>query len=215
MGKRDITDIYGVKEDEKDYYEDSKENKRHGIKKSNYYHRYFEGYAEYLEEVSPGKIKLKRIYVAPYKRQDISDKNRFIRKAVYILVMILSLILFIYAGSRDADVNKVWYGGLLGCVQTVILIFFAFSCMRFIFLNKNMTIYEMKLAEHFKKLALIAGFIFIALFFMAIVCIDIQIGLLHFINASLMLTIFFIEDHTSFIDVDNNNHMPSNATYIM
>ncbi len=73
------------------------------------YHRYFEDYAEKKIETDDGEVKMLRVYVGKYYRQDISDRARILRKTLYAAIYVIMFALFIIAGTRSIGSNSTRY----------------------------------------------------------------------------------------------------------
>lgn len=76
------------------------------------YHRYFEDFAEKKYNDAKGRPRIERIYVGSYYRRNTSDQKHRVFKLVYAAMYILSLVAFLYAGSRDAQANLTIYAVL-------------------------------------------------------------------------------------------------------
>lgn len=73
------------------------------------YHRYFEDYAE-IESVKPdGKRRIERIYIGEYYMQELSDRQRILRKVLYAVLYIAACALFIHAGTQNHEANLTWW----------------------------------------------------------------------------------------------------------
>lgn len=79
--------------------------KRH----SSAYHRYFEGYAERECYDEKGKRHIERVYVGNYYRRAVSDGQHKALKAQYAVMYLLSLAVFLFAGTRDTQLNTARY----------------------------------------------------------------------------------------------------------
>jgi hypothetical protein len=73
------------------------------------YHKYFEGYAEEQTVQPDGRIRIDRVYIGNYYRQDIMDRQRLERRVLYAGLYLFALALFIHAGTRNTSMNVVWY----------------------------------------------------------------------------------------------------------
>ncbi|MCD7957143.1 MAG: hypothetical protein LUG93_15625 [Lachnospiraceae bacterium] len=90
------------------------------------YHKYWQGYTETQITTPKGKKKIKRTYVAPWKQQDLTDRQWKSVKVIYSLLTLLSVFLTVYALSRRVGSNVCWYVALAG-LPSVILLFLQFS----------------------------------------------------------------------------------------
>ncbi len=215
MQGRDDIDLYGVKESEYRVYEESRENKRKGIKKSSYYHRFFEGYAEIYEDQPSGGRKLTRIYASPWKALRGTRREWILRKVIYGLLMAAAAIVFAVAGTRSARCNTVWSGGLTGGIETVLLLLSAVACVRYVRARRKMTIYEMKSsAGFFRRIMLAAGLGSLVMTGIALFFAEYGIALLYLLCAVLLLLASFLEYRAVYEDEENPVEVPAEATFI-
>lgn len=73
------------------------------------YHRYFEGFAERKYYDEKEKMRIDRVYVGNYYRRNVSDKHHKILRIQYVVMYILSLAAFLFAGTRGTELNTVIY----------------------------------------------------------------------------------------------------------
>lgn len=79
---------------------------------SNAYHRHFEGYSEYMTQDEKGKVKIQRIYTAPWYHMALDSK---VKRQLWIQLSdcwAVCMLLFLFAGTRNISVNSVWYMAL-------------------------------------------------------------------------------------------------------
>ncbi len=215
MGDRDQIDLYGVKESEYRMYEESRENKRKGIKKSSYYHRFFEGYAEIYTDLPDGKRKIRRMYAAPWKVMKGSRRDWITRKVLYAMLILLAALIFAIAGTRSAMCNTVWYGGLMGGIETVLILLSLVAGVRYLRSKRRMTIYEMKSSSGFLKTispAAAAGSLVLA--GIAARFGEYRVGLTYLTCTILFLVLAALEFRAVYADEENTAKVPAEATYI-
>lgn len=77
---------------------------------SGYYHRYFEGWTE-IPELKPNGhgVHIRRVYTGEYYRADMSQTHRRGHKALCVLLVLLSLLLYVRASVMGLASNTVWY----------------------------------------------------------------------------------------------------------
>lgn len=73
------------------------------------YHRYFEGFAERKYYDEKENMHIDRVYVGNYYRRNISDKYHRVLRIQYIVMYVLSLAAFLFAGTRGTQLNTVTY----------------------------------------------------------------------------------------------------------
>lgn len=76
---------------------------------SSAYHRYFEGFAERKYYDEKENLHITRVYVGNYYRRDIPDQRHRALKVQYLIVYLLSLAAFLFAGTRGTQLNTVIY----------------------------------------------------------------------------------------------------------
>lgn len=76
---------------------------------SSAYHRYFEGFAERKCYDENGNTHIERVYVGNYYRRKTSDRHLKALKARYVVLYLLSMAAFLFAGTRDTQLNVVVY----------------------------------------------------------------------------------------------------------
>ncbi len=215
MPDRDGIDLYGVKDSEYRMYEESRENKRRGIKKSAYYHRFFEGYAEIYTDLPDGGRKLKRMYAAPWKVLKGTRREWIGRKLFYALMLAAAVILFAFAGTRNVRCNTVWYGGMAGGIVTVLFLLCAVACIRYLRCRRRMTLYEMKSSGgFFRKICASAAVGAAVLTLIAFLSGDYTVGILYLICAGILAILFYMESRAVYEDEKNPLEVPPEATYI-
>lgn len=215
MADRDGVDLYGVKDSEYRIYEESRENKRRGIKKSSYYHRFFEGYAEMYTDLPDGSRKLKRMYAAPWKVLKGTRREWIGRKVLYALLLALAIALFVIAGTRNVRCNTVWYGGMTGGVMTVLFILCVVACTRYLRSRRKMTLYEMKSSSgFFKNICVAAALGAVVLTLIAFLSGDYTVAVLYMLCACILAALSFLESKAEYEDEENTLEIPPEATYI-
>ena len=73
------------------------------------YHRYFEGYEESRRVNDKGKLKIERVYVGHYFRQNIGDRERILKRVLSFALYLAVLGSFLFAVTLDIRCNKAWY----------------------------------------------------------------------------------------------------------
>lgn len=73
------------------------------------YHRYFEEFAELRYCDEKGRLRIDRVYVGNYYRRNVSDGRHKLLKIQYAVTYLLALTIFLFAGTRDTQLNGVVY----------------------------------------------------------------------------------------------------------
>ena len=86
------------------------------------YHRYFEGYSEYMVENAAGKPKIQRVYTANWYRIDLDKKTKAIVWTELLLCWAGMLLLFLFAGTRNIQINKCSYMALIQAAMVACMV---------------------------------------------------------------------------------------------
>ena len=76
---------------------------------SHFYHRYFEGYSEYMIIEPDGKRRIERVYTGEYYICPLTGMKKAARGAAYVFAFTLSAFLFVWAASRPVEANSAMY----------------------------------------------------------------------------------------------------------
>lgn len=111
-----------------------------GFKHRAAYHREFTGFSEIRIPTENGRYRIERVYVAPWYRADISDRNWIILKILYGILSAAALALFITASLQDTVWNYSRVTGALQCLASISMIVYAVRVIIFLVVPRNMTI---------------------------------------------------------------------------
>jgi len=101
-----------------------------GFKHRSAYHREFFGYSEIRTPAENGKFKIERVYVAPWYKHNISDRNWLLLKIADGAGCAAAIALFIIASLQ----NTVWnYSRVTGALQGLTAIALTVLMVRIIF----------------------------------------------------------------------------------
>lgn len=176
------------------------------------YHRYFEGYSETKVLAPNGRSKIVREYVGEYYTRKGSDRMWILSKIAYIVIFLAAAFFYVYALTREAAVNHVWYAalpGLLSAIPAVLLFVTLISCT---ISSRKLTSYGFSLFGRLILLCLITGGL---IFLYAVSCIIFMILnpslasgtrlplVMALIAAVIFASIAFIEYRTGYDKITN------------
>ena len=154
--KHDISDIYGVrgKRQEGIRLPDSPVRRSH----NRHYHNYFRGYTEVRHEDAKGRIKIERFYTKPWIVSDLSKRNYWLLRALYVFLTVAAIVLYLTAMSRDVPANFHWVVALPGLPTVVILFLLAVMVIQYLTVPKKMTLWDHESStKHLKRAATFAA----------------------------------------------------------
>jgi hypothetical protein len=76
---------------------------------SDAYHRHFEEWSEYEEQMPNGKVRIKRVYTGAWYQQDISDRRRVFLRLLFCTLFVFAAVLFIICSAQNVGSNQCWY----------------------------------------------------------------------------------------------------------
>ena len=104
------------------------------------YHRYFEGYSEYMVEDARGRAKIQRVYTADWYRVNLEEKTKRIVCMELLLCWTGMLLLFLFAGTRNIQINKLWYMALIQAATVACLVWNLSGVLHFLCLPEKSTV---------------------------------------------------------------------------
>lgn len=73
------------------------------------YHNHFEDYTEVTETTSSGRTRIRRIYIGPYYRADMTDLQWKLRRLLYVFLTALSFALYVFFARQNISANMTVY----------------------------------------------------------------------------------------------------------
>ena len=137
-----MADAFGRKE--VDQVEEAQEKKSIFQLRKNSYQRHFEDYIMRPVLHADGKTVNERIYIGDYYRHDISDSSWRRRKVIYILIYVVTAVLFALESARSLPSNETKYCAVLQLICIVALIRMLYILMLYITAPRRLTIGEYK-----------------------------------------------------------------------
>lgn len=191
---------------------------------SSAYHRFFEGYSEYMVEDGRGKVRIRRVYTAPWYRMELETGTKRLLRAELLGCWAVCLLLFLYAGTRNILLNKVWYMALCQAAAAACMVWNFFGMVRLMFLPERSTVGQYRRSfETVKKSSLglltaFGGAALAALAQLLLGCDDFLIHLLcmalYGIGMVVSLVIHRLNANIPFAQVENTNDAGENASII-
>lgn len=190
------------------------------IRYNGFYHRLFEGYREELVPREDGKRKqIVRVYIGDYYKRKCSNGQWLLVKAAYVLLYLAAAAVYLFALTRPAESNTVWYTaapGLLSVIPMMLLFAKIMACMA---AKRNMVIYDYKYVFQrvFLFCAIAAGFLCATALMMLLYLVlhpQADVGkeltpcLCCLLSAAMILGIGVMERRAEYESVENPNASP-------
>lgn len=147
MGKMGSADnIYGISEKKGRRafwgFGGESESSDTGFRHSGYYHRYYRGYTEVRREKSKGKFAIERIYTAPWMVQDVGDRAYVLLRIGYLLLAMISCILYVYFMAMRLPSNSCWYVAIPGMPALAAIFLLCAAVVGYIARPRKMTLWD-------------------------------------------------------------------------
>lgn len=217
--KHDITDIYGIKSGNGPRLPDSPTKRIF----NRHYHNYFRGYTEVRSTNEKGRIVIERYYTKPWKVSGLSNRNYWLLRALYILLTVASVVLYVSAMTQDIPGNRHWIVAIPGMPAVTILFLQAVMVIQYLTVPRKMTLWDhTSSTKHIKRAALAAAIIqgvtALVLAGFAVVTRQ-EIGrtllcvLADLVAAGCSAAIFFVERNVPYMEIPNDTKLPSGETH--
>ncbi len=198
----------------------SKSVKKGGLSNSELHHpsrayeRHFEGYVETAEDV-PGQKRARsvRTYVDTIWVREATERKTLMLRILFVILFLLSLVLFLYASVQDIPANRVWFVTAPQALSLFSLGWTALTLARYCLLPQEMTVRQHRLGvTHFHRanalawifLFVLAGtYILFALLYPAQRSTALPGALLCLLAGAAQLVVFWTEHTVSYVDRDN------------
>ena len=133
----------GNREQLRDSLQKDSLQRKDGFWHSKAYHRYFEGYSEISVPSPNGKgTVVQRIYTGDYYRQDLAKPQRILLRALYVVLYLCAVYLFVSNAILPLPSNTTWYVTLAQAVSIPFLFWIAIVLFSYLPAGHNMTINE-------------------------------------------------------------------------
>lgn len=104
------------------------------------YHRHFEGYSEYMVTNEKGNAKIQRVYTGSWYRVNLEETAKKRLWAMLLLCWAAMLALFLFAGTRNIQLNKLGLMALLQAAVIVCMVWSLSGILHFLCLPEKSTI---------------------------------------------------------------------------
>jgi hypothetical protein len=139
------------------------------------YHRHFEGWSEYKEQNSSGKVRIRRVYTGAWYRQDLSDRRRIFYKLLFSALFVFAAVLFIICSAQYAGSNQCWYVAITQAGAIVGLVWMGIGLFNYLTAKKSMTIADYRSSSGTLRIgSMIAALSFAAAMLMTLLFVFLQ-----------------------------------------
>lgn len=104
------------------------------------YHRFFEGYTEANRLTPDGKKRIERTYTGFLYQIDVSDRSRYLRKALYGAIYLFSILLLICSDSCDTADSETWYTAAIKMLCLLFLLWMGKHMIIYLFAKRDMIV---------------------------------------------------------------------------
>ena len=109
---------------------------------SHSYHKHFEDYVERVQIDSRGTKKIIRTYIGNYYRNNLTKRLSLGIKAVYLALYLLTVVLFLKAGTAPVMSNTKWYVVLPEFLNLLVLLWLLKTMIYYATAGKALTVGE-------------------------------------------------------------------------
>ena len=102
------------------------------------YDKFFAGYVPVCTVNSKGKKKYIRVYRGSIYQQNLTKKQALYVRALYAVLLLISLSLYILGLVLDADSNRCWYAMLLSIIPAILFVRLLFAIVLYDASSRNM-----------------------------------------------------------------------------
>lgn len=113
-----------------------------GFRHRNYYHKHFQGYTEVRRVNEKGRVVSERHYTAPWQRHSLTDKQWVLTKAAYLLGVLLSTVLFLWALIQRVPSNSAAIAAAPGFLSGLLMVLMWMAVFTYVSAPRNMTLWE-------------------------------------------------------------------------
>lgn len=128
-----------------------------GFRHSTYYHKNFQGYTEVRRVNERGRIVIERRYTAPWQRHQLTDRQWILTKVAYVLGVLLSTVLFLWALVQRVPSNSAAIAAAPGFLSGLLMLLMWMAVFTYVTAPRKMTLWEHRSGkskvERFTRLA--------------------------------------------------------------
>ena len=195
-----------------------------GFRHRNYYHKHFMGYTEVRRINAKGRVISERHYTAPWQRHALTDRQWVLNKVVYVLGVLISTILFLWALVQRVPSNSAALVAAPGFLSGLLMVLMWMAVFTYVSAPRKMTLWEYRSGkskvEIFTRLAT-AGIIATVVAKVVFICVWMDfswggeiIGLLALVLSVVpLLVIFFVERRMNYEEVENTTLVTEEERY--
>jgi len=190
------------------------------------YHRHFEGWSEYKEQNSSGKVRIRRVYTGAWYRQDLSDRRRIFYKLLFSALFVFAAVLFIFYAAQYVGSNQSWYVAMTQAGGIVGLVWMGIGLFNYLTVKKNMTIAEYRSSSGTLRIgSMIAAISFTAAMLMTLLFVllqhtevmvgrEVMCAAGYLICGVAVFTVNRIERKIRYIETPSGNEVPREAVIV-
>lgn len=113
-----------------------------GFRHRNYYHKHFMGYTEVRRVNAKGRVISERHYTAPWQRHCLTDKQWVLTKAAYVLGVLISSVLFLWALVQRSPSNSAAIVAAPGFLSGLLMVLMWMAVFTYVSAPRKMTLWE-------------------------------------------------------------------------
>lgn len=113
-----------------------------GFRHKTYYHKHFQGFTEIRRVGKNGRITIERCYTAPWQRHRLTNRQWVLTKAAYVLGVLLSSILYLWAAARRIASNSAPLVAAPTVLAGLMLLLMWMSVCAYVTAPRSMTLWE-------------------------------------------------------------------------
>lgn len=170
-------------------------------------------------------MHIERVYVGNYYRRNVSDRHHKMLKVQYVVMYLLSMAAFLFAGTRATQLNAVIYVYIPVVLSLVVMLYFIFPLVYNLTAPREMIIRVYRDSSekliHVSMCAALLQVINALNTIIGMVCVSGQVGLQQFlsivgflVSAVLLLWLWQTERHLEYETLPPKNTRPERASVI-
>jgi len=190
------------------------------------YHRHFEGWSEFEEQQTNGKVRIRRVYTGAWYRQDLSSRRRILLKLLFSTLFVFAAALFIICSAQYVGSNQCWYVVITQAGAIVGIVWMGIGLFNYLTAKKNMTIAEYRSSSGTLRVgSMIAAISFAAAILMTLLFVllqhtEIMVGREVMCAAGYLIcgvavfTVNRIESKIRYLETPSGNEAPQEAVIV-
>lgn len=195
-----------------------------GFRHRNYYHKHFMGYTEVRRVNAKGRVISERHYTAPWQRHALTDQRWVLTKVAYVLGVLISTVLFLWALVQRVPSNNAAIAAAPGFLSGLLMLLMWMAVFAYVSAPRKMTLWEYRSGkskvEIFTRLTT-AGIIATVVAKVVFICVWMDFswegeitGLLALVLSVVpLLAIFFVERRMNYEELENTTLVTEEERY--